>query len=78
MDKELIKGIRAVLQMNQNEFSKFLGVNRSELANVEAGYREASDRLIEAIYSKFDRGFIKKIEEVFLHGYKVMLEMREK
>src|SRR5699024_11236926 len=60
MNNQLIKSIRMSLHLNQNEFSKLIGVGRSELANIEAGYRDVSENLVRAIRENIDLEFIKK------------------
>jgi len=64
LDIETIKLLRAASNMNQYELSEYIGVNRSELALVEAGYREPSGRLINAIRSNFDAEFIRLVEHI--------------
>lgn len=76
MNNQLIKSIRMSLHLNQNEFSKLIGVGRSELANIEAGYRDVSENLVRAIRENIDLEFIKKVEEVYNNGQKILSKMQ--
>jgi DNA-binding XRE family transcriptional regulator len=65
MDKGLIQLIRMNMRLNQHKFAELLGVHRSDLANVEAGYRDPSDKLIEKIYENVDGEFITQVKAIY-------------
>lgn len=65
MNHELIKLIRINMRLNQHKFSELIGVHRSDLANIEAGYRAPSDKFITKIYEHVDVDFIEKVNALY-------------
>lgn len=45
---------KKILKMNQEEFAKKIGLKRSSLANIEAGYVNLTDRNIELICTTYN------------------------
>lgn len=45
---------KKILKMNQEEFAKKIGLKRSSLANIEAGYVNLTDRNIESICATYN------------------------
>jgi transcriptional regulator with XRE-family HTH domain len=62
---DFIQLLRVNLRLNQQQFSELLNANRSELAQVEAGYRNASQRLISSIRENIDAEFIDLVKAVY-------------
>jgi transcriptional regulator with XRE-family HTH domain len=65
MTNEFIQLLRVNLRLNQQQFSVLLNANRSELAQVEAGYRNASQRLVSSIRENIDAEFIELVKAVY-------------
>ncbi|WP_061570292.1 helix-turn-helix domain-containing protein [Caldibacillus debilis] len=68
MNRELIKLIRQSLRMNQHQFSSKLGISRSQLALVEAGYIEPSRELIEKIRQLVGDDYIQRVKNILVWG----------
>jgi transcriptional regulator with XRE-family HTH domain len=62
---EFIQLLRVNMRLNQQQFSVLLNANRSELAQVEAGYRNASQRLVASIRENIDAEFIELVKAVY-------------
>jgi transcriptional regulator with XRE-family HTH domain len=62
---EFIQLLRVNMRLNQQQFSVLLNANRSELAQVEAGYRNASQRLVTSIRENIDAEFIELVKAVY-------------
>jgi transcriptional regulator with XRE-family HTH domain len=62
---EFIQLLRVNMRLNQQQFSVLLNANRSELAQVEAGYRNASQRLVSSIRENIDAEFIELVKAVY-------------
>lgn len=54
MKSNLIKDIRQYKNMTQTEFSEWIGVAESSIAQVESGHRNVSDTLASKVALKFD------------------------
>jgi len=54
MRNELIKDIRMYKGMSQKQFSRWLNVHYSTIANVESNHRPVSENLADIIALKFD------------------------
>jgi transcriptional regulator with XRE-family HTH domain len=65
MPNEFIQLLRVNMRLNQQQFSVLLNANRSELAQVEAGYRNASQRLVLSIRENIDAEFIELVKAVY-------------
>jgi transcriptional regulator with XRE-family HTH domain len=65
MPNEFIQLLRVNLRLNQQQFSVLVNANRSELAQVEAGYRNASERLVSSIRENIDAEFIELVKAVY-------------
>jgi transcriptional regulator with XRE-family HTH domain len=65
MPNEFIQLLRVNMRLNQQQFSVLLNANRSELAQVEAGYRNASQRLVSSIRENIDAEFIELVKAVY-------------
>lgn len=65
MTNEFIQLLRVNMRLNQQQFSVLLNANRSELALVEAGYRNASHRLVTSIRDNVDAEFIELVKAVY-------------
>jgi transcriptional regulator with XRE-family HTH domain len=65
MTNEFIQLLRVNMRLNQQQFSVLLNANRSELAQVEAGYRNASQRLVSSIRENIDAEFIELVKAVY-------------
>jgi transcriptional regulator with XRE-family HTH domain len=62
---DFIQLLRVNMRLNQQQFSVLLNANRSELAQVEAGYRNASHRLESSIRENIDAEFIELVKAVY-------------
>jgi DNA-binding transcriptional regulator YiaG len=62
---DFIQLLRVNMRLNQQQFSVLLNANRSELAQVEAGYRNASQRLVSSIRENIDAEFIELVKAVY-------------
>jgi transcriptional regulator with XRE-family HTH domain len=62
---EFIQLLRVNMRLNQQQFSGLINANRSELAQVEAGYRNASQRLVASIRENIDAEFIELVKAVY-------------
>ncbi|WAA13393.1 helix-turn-helix domain-containing protein [Fervidibacillus halotolerans] len=69
MNQFLIKRVRQMKGMSQLEFSKALGVSRSLIAQVEGGYINPSDDLVEKI-----REFVG---DDFINAVKALMEVQK-
>lgn len=65
MTNDFIQLLRVNMRLNQRQFSELINANRSELALVEAGYRNASDRLVSSIRENIDAEFIGLVKAVY-------------
>jgi hypothetical protein len=65
MSNDFIQLLRVNLRMNQQQFSVLVNANRSELALVEAGYRNASERLVSSIRENIDAEFIELVKAIY-------------
>ena len=54
MDKELVKFIRNLFGMTQNDFGKQLGFSRTYVMMIECGYRAISKRYEDQIMRTFN------------------------
>ena len=54
MNKELVKFIRNLHGMTQNEFGDYLGYSRCYVMMIECGYRDLSKNYEEKIIKKFN------------------------
>ncbi|MGG3694332.1 helix-turn-helix domain-containing protein [Heyndrickxia ginsengihumi] len=61
MNRELIRRLRVNKNMNQYEFSRYIGISRGLLAQIEAGYISPSRSVIQKILSVFDEDYIEKV-----------------
>ena len=68
MNSELIKLIRQSLRLNQYQFSSKLGISRSQLALVEAGYIEPSQELTEKIRQLVGDDYIQRVKNILMWG----------
>ncbi|WP_182200406.1 helix-turn-helix domain-containing protein [Paraliobacillus salinarum] len=62
MDKKTFKLIRQVAGLNQHEFAKKIGVSRSTVAYVEAGYIGISKEVEQKVKNRFSD--IEKIRKL--------------
>jgi transcriptional regulator with XRE-family HTH domain len=65
VSNDFIQLLRVNLRLNQQQFSELINAHRSELALVEAGYRNASERLISSIRENIDAEFIELVKAVY-------------
>ncbi|MEK4031018.1 helix-turn-helix transcriptional regulator [Pseudobacillus sp. FSL P4-0506] len=61
MNRQLVKAIRDVLGLNQHRFSKEVGVSRSTIAYIEAGYTSVSPETQRKITEAVGADFVKKV-----------------
>lgn len=61
MNGKLIKLIRDVEGLNQHEFANLIGVSRTTIAYIEAGYISVSSEVASKIYDAIG---IERVEEI--------------
>lgn len=71
MEREVIEALRNFRKLSQEDFARNVGVATSTIANVEAGLRKPSKRLIYAISD------IYPIDDEFLTFFESYKKMRK-
>nr|WP_144922364.1 helix-turn-helix transcriptional regulator [Paenibacillus bovis] len=61
MDKRLIRTIRDIEKLNQYQFAELVGVSRSTIAYIEAGYTPVSEKVGRKIIEVIGQDRVDKI-----------------
>lgn len=64
MSGKLVKLIRDVEGYNQHEFAKLIGVSRSTIAYIEAGYIQVSSEVSRKICDAIGRDRVEEIKKI--------------
>ena len=64
MDGKLLKLIRDVEGYNQHEFAKLIGVSRSTIAYIEAGYISMSPKVYKKIVEAVGHDRVEEIKKL--------------
>lgn len=64
MNRQLVKAIRDIRGLNQYKFSEAVGVSRSTIAYIEAGYIPVSPEIQRKITEAFGADFVAKVAEL--------------
>lgn len=64
MNGKLVKLIRDVEGCNQHEFARLIGVSRSTIAYIEAGYIQVSSEVSRKIYDAIGHDRVEEIKKL--------------